>query len=270
MPSAMGVTRIDSAIDPTACVHPEAVLGSRVSVGPYACISRGAVIGCGTHVGPHAVIGGTVTMGKNNRVAAGVCLGVAVGAAATATETGPVIIGDSNIIREFVCITAGSVAKRATILGNDNFIMAGCHLGAGCAIGSHVVLANGSAVGLEAAIGDGVNISGLVRIEDSVRIGRLSMVGGVSHVDRDIPPFTIVTGHPAVPRCLNYIGLMRCGLTVLDQGESFRQLKRAWFDFRRHGAGAFKKGATFHGGQSSGLAEEFRAFFNNEHPLPGR
>lgn len=250
-----------AAIHPTASVDSTAFLGSGVTVGPYATVGPGARVGKGSHIGPHVHVSDRVTIGEDNHIAMGACLGVHAGAERPNSETGPIVIGDRNTIREFVSVTGGPAATIATIVGNNNFIMACCRLGSGCRIGHHLVLANGSSIGTGAEIGDGVNVSGLVRVEDSVRIGRLAMVGGVSHLEFDVPPFTIVTGHPATPRCLNYIGLKRCGLTTLDRGEPFRQLKGLWLEFRRHGARRMEEVASSTRGSLSPLAEEFLTFF---------
>jgi UDP-N-acetylglucosamine acyltransferase len=214
-------------------------------------------IGMNSEVGSHVTMAGPVTLGCDNFVGQGACLGVSMDAKSSPRDSGPVVIGDRNSIREFVCICAGPSSSQATTMGDDNFIMACCHLGAGCHIGHHLVLANGAAVGAMVEIGDGVTISGLVRIEDAVRIGRLAMVGGVSHLDRNVPPFTVVTGHPAEPRCLNYTGLKRSGLTALDSGDALRELKRVWRHAHRWGTVA---GHAAHAGDLSGLAAEFLSF----------
>lgn len=256
----------DAVIHPTASVDPTAVLGPGVTIGPYANVGPGALIGSRSHIGPHACVSGRAILGEDNYIAMGACLGVESGARGLFPVAGPLVIGDKNTIREFVTVSAGSTANIATVLGSGNFVMAGCHLGSGCKIGDHLVLANGSSVGDGAEIGDGVTISGLVRIESAVRVGRLAMVGGVSHLDHDVPPFTIVTGHPAEPRCLNHIGLRRCGLTIAERGDPFRQLKKLWLEFRRHGACRMQEFAGRPRHALSPLAEEFLAFFSPSQP----
>jgi UDP-N-acetylglucosamine acyltransferase len=260
--AAMDAKRETAVVHPTASVHEDAVLGAGVSVGPYAYIARDAVIGRGTEIGPHVFIGCGVTVGTDNLIATGACLGTHSEEQTRDATGGRLIIGHRNKIREFVRMATGPAADRATVLGNDNFIMACCSIGAGCRIGDRLVLANGCTLAEDVLVGNHVTVSGLVRIEQGLRLGRLAMVGGVSHIDRDVPPFTVVTGHPATPRCLNYIGLKRCGLTVLDRGTPFRQLKRTWFAVCRGGAG--RSGERHHPprhGRPSALADEFLAFF---------
>ena len=250
-------------IHPTASIHPRATLGRDVSVGAYATVGEDATIGDGTLIGPHATIGKSVALGMCNIVASGACLGVSERAEVSSWRTPSVVIGDHNIIREFACITSGPDSENPTRVGDDNFLMACCHLGAGCQVGSNTILANGARIGARAFIGDGVNVSGLVRIEDAVRIGRLAMVGGVSHVDRSIPPFTLVTGNPAAPRCINYTGLKRSGLTTTHCPEELSDLKRVWWDYYR--TGACRTDLTALGvAVTSALAAEFLAFNRDE------
>jgi UDP-N-acetylglucosamine acyltransferase len=54
------------------------------------------------------------------------------------------------------------------------------------------------------------------------------MVGGMSRIDRDVPPFLMVEGHPGRVRGLNRIGLRRSGLAELDGGAQLRQLQEIW------------------------------------------
>lgn len=266
MPPGLRAPKEDTMIHPTASIHPSATLGHDVSVGAYATVGEDATIGDGTVIGSHATIGKSVALGVCNIVASGACVGVSERAEASSRRTPSAVIGDRNLIREFACITAGPDFENPTRVGNDNFLMACCHLGAGCQVGSNTVLANGARIGARAVIGDGVNISGLVRIEDAVRIGRLAMVGGVSHVDRNVPPFTMVTGNPATPRCLNYTGLKRNGLMAKHLGEDLRELKRIWWNCHRS-ASTHSKPTDLGVSATSALAAEFLAF-NRDNSAP--
>jgi UDP-N-acetylglucosamine acyltransferase len=50
----------------------------------------------------------------------------------------------------------------------------------------------------------------------------------MSRVDRDVPPFSMVEGHPGRVRGLNRIGLRRSGLPERHGGEELRQLQEVW------------------------------------------
>jgi UDP-N-acetylglucosamine acyltransferase len=77
-------------------------------------------------------------------------------------------------------------------------------------------------------IGDRAVIGGVLGIHQFVHIGTLAMVGGMSRIDRDVPPYSTVEGHPGRVRGLNRIGLRRSGLAELDGGAPMRQLLEIW------------------------------------------
>jgi UDP-N-acetylglucosamine acyltransferase len=73
-------------------------------------------------------------------------------------------------------------------------------------------------------------ISGVLGVHQFVHIGRLAMVGGMSRIERDVPPFTIVEGNPSRVRSLNLIGLQRSGMSAEDLSalkQAFRLIYRS-------------------------------------------
>jgi len=253
-------------IHPTASVHPLARIGRDVTIGAHAAIGKETTIGDETWIGPHATIGDGVAIGARNTIATGACVGVSDRDKSPTSGAPLVLIGDRNFIREFVCVAAGPESDHPTCIGNDNFLMACCHLGPGCRVGNNIVLANGTTIGARVVLGDSVNISGLVRVEDGVRIGRLAMVGGVSHVEHNVSPFTMVTGNPATPRCLNYTGLKRNGLTAKHLGKDLRALKKIWWSCHRSAATRLEP-FDLAVSATSALAAEFLAF-NRDNGAP--
>ena len=130
-------------LHPTAIIHPDARLGSGVTVGPYAVIEGPAQIGDGCTIQAHAVIGGHVVMGKNNLIGYGAIIGgepqdFAFQPAVNST----VRIGDGNKIREYCTIHRGTTEGSATVVGHGCFLMAGAHLAHNCQLGDHVIIAN--------------------------------------------------------------------------------------------------------------------------------
>jgi len=88
--------------------------------------------------------------------------------------------------------------------------MVNSHIAHDCQIGNQVVLANGVLLAGHVTVEDGVFISGHVVVHQFVRIGRLAMIGGLSRVTKDIPPFMLVRGEDTV-YTINIIGLRRAG-----------------------------------------------------------
>jgi UDP-N-acetylglucosamine acyltransferase len=59
---------------------------------------------------------------------------------------------------------------------------------------------------------DYVNIGGLAAVHQFVTIGAMAMVGGLSRITRDVPPYMMFEGNPGRPRGVNVRGLIRRGV----------------------------------------------------------
>jgi len=205
-------------IDPTATVHPRATLGKNVEIGPYCVIGPEVKIGEGTKIEAHSVITGWTTIGNHNHIYHGVTIGTPPQDFKYKGEKGEIVIGDRNLIREFVTIHLPTGGGQ-TVIGNENFIMVHAHIPHNCRIGSQTVI--GGYVGLagHTIIEDQVTIGGLAGVHQFVRIGRLAMIGAQSKVLQDIPPFMLVEGSPAQVRGVNSVGLQRRGVSQEAQSE---------------------------------------------------
>jgi UDP-N-acetylglucosamine acyltransferase len=129
-----------------------------------------------------------------------------------------VIIGKNNVIREYVTIHSSSGAGQVTSIGDNNFFMAFAHVAHDCDIKNNVVLCNGVLVAGHVQISDWAFLSGYVGVHQFVRIGRCAMIGGLTRVTQDVPPFMMVVGNSRVWG-LNMVGLKRRGFSLKDIGE---------------------------------------------------
>jgi len=216
-------------IHPTAVIDPGATLGNDVSVGPYSVVGPKVTIGDGCVIGPHVVIESRVRMGKGNKVSSFASLGGPPQDIKYRNEDTWLEMGDNNIVREFVTINRGTPQNRKlTRLGDNNMIMAYCHIAHDCLIGNRVVMANGVTLAGHITVEDGVNIGGLVAVHQFVRIGTLCIIGGTSGVGKDVPPYVTAapTGHGKGNNLfgLNKIGLKRNGISE----ETVSVLKKAY------------------------------------------
>lgn len=211
---------------PTAVVHDGAQLHPTVKVGPYAVIGANVTIGPGTEIGAHVVIDGQTTIGAQNRIFPGAAIGLESQDLKYDGSMSRVVIGDNNLIREYVTINRATKAGEATLVGNHNMLMAYSHVAHNCVVEDNVIIANSVALAGHVYVESGARISGMVGVHQFVRIGRLVMIGGLSRIDRDVPPFTLVNGNPAQVRGLNQVGLQRAGLTADPQ--VYRELKQAY------------------------------------------
>jgi UDP-N-acetylglucosamine acyltransferase len=137
-------------------------------------------------------------------------------------------IGNGNQIREYVTINQATHAGEVTQIGNNNLLMAYTHVGHNCILEDQVIIANGVALAGHVYIESQARISGVLGVHQFVHIGRLAMIGGMTRIDRDVPPYMLIEGNPARVRTLNLVGLKRAGLADLDDGEVIRSLKKAF------------------------------------------
>ncbi len=211
-------------IHPTAVVSPRAELAADVRVGPYAVIEEEVFVQSGCEIGAHAVVKRFTSLGRRNRVFEHATLGGEPQDVKFRGERSALIIGDDNLIREYVTIHRASGEGEATRLGSRNFLMAGVHVAHNCEVGDDNTFANGAALAGHIRVEDHVFFSSNVGAHQFVRFGRYAMVGGKSKIVQDVLPFFTTDGNPATVRGLNTIGLRRGGFAP----ESRAALKRAY------------------------------------------
>ncbi|MBN3038299.1 MAG: acyl-ACP--UDP-N-acetylglucosamine O-acyltransferase [Candidatus Omnitrophica bacterium] len=204
---------INANIQSTAQVAPGAQLAEDVEIGHYAVIGPEVKIGPGNKIADHCVIAGNTTIGKNNQIFTGAVIGSVPQDLKYKGERTEIVIGDNNIIREYVTVNLGTAASQKTAIGNNNLIMAYAHIAHDCVIGNNVVIANVGTLAGHIVIEDKAILGGLAAVHQFVRIGTLAIVGGCSKVNKDIPPYSMCDGHPARVLSLNKVGLERWGIT---------------------------------------------------------
>lgn len=206
-------------LHPTAVIHPDAQLGTNVTVGAYAVIEGAAQIGDSCTIQAHAVIGAHVRMGRGNTIGYGAIVGGDPQDFAFRSETrSEVVIGDANRIREYVTIHRGTSEGSATVVGDRCFLMAGAHLAHNVRLGNEVVLANNALLGGHVIVEDRVFVGGGCVFHQHMRIGRLAMCQGLSGFGKDIPPYTIAGERNGVAG-LNVVGLRRAGIDACERAE---------------------------------------------------
>lgn len=196
---------------PSAIVDSKASIGEGTKVGPFAIIEAGAKLGKDCLVEGHAVVRGDVTMGDRNVIGQGAIIGGDPQDRKYKGETTYLKIGDDNVLREFVTLHRGTGAGKSTVIGNNNFLMAFTHVGHNCTIHDNVTIANSCGISGHVTIEDGVNIGGMTGVHQFVRIGKYCMIGAMSGVGVDVPPFMLTEGRRCRVYDINAIGLRRLG-----------------------------------------------------------
>lgn len=210
-----------AVVDSMAQIHPTA------EIGPYAIIQGKVIIGEKTVVDAHASISGPTTIGARNTIGSFTSIGSTPQDIHYNGEPTELIIGDDNLIREYVSINRGTVAgKGKTVIGNNNMVMAYCHIAHDCILGNRVIMANVATLAGHVEVGDHVNLGGLVAVHQFCRIGAFSYVGGLSGISLDVPPFVIISGTRSRMRItgINKIGMRRNG----KSRESISKLEEAF------------------------------------------
>ena len=194
-------------------MHPHAELADDVEVGPFCLIEAGVVIGARTKLDSHATIKTGTTMGVDNVVSQGAVLGGDPQDRKFRDEQTFLHIGDRNVFREYVTVHRATGEGNATVVGNDNYLMAYCHLGHNVVTHDFVTIANNSGISGHVTIEELVTIGGMSGVHQFCRIGKVAMIGGMSRIVRDAPPFMLTEGANQEVHDINAIGLRRIGVT---------------------------------------------------------
>ncbi|MFX1726276.1 acyl-ACP--UDP-N-acetylglucosamine O-acyltransferase [Stenotrophomonas sp. AS1] len=213
-------------IHPTAVIDPSATLAADVRVGAFCLIGADVEIGAGTEIGPHCSIHGPTRIGRNNRFIGHAAIGGEPQDKKYKGERTELVIGDDNVIREFVTINRGTAGGGGiTTVGNDNWMLAYTHVAHDCHVGSHCVFSNNTTLAGHVTVGDYVIISGFAGAHQFCRIGAHAFLGMGALTNGDVPPFTMV-GSDSLgrPRGINSEGLKRRGFDA----ERIASIKRAY------------------------------------------
>lgn len=158
------------------------------------------------------------------------------------------LLGEGCRVWHFAQIRSGARLGRDVSVGKDSYVDVGVEVGEGtriqnqvnvyagvkigrwCFIGPAVVFTNDQLprVGnrswkiVDTDVEDGASIGAGAVIRCGVKIGSFSMIGAGALVTKDVPPFTLVIGHPAG----DLKRICACGQTVLPLASSKSELLR--------------------------------------------
>jgi UDP-N-acetylglucosamine acyltransferase len=220
-------------IHPTAVVDSTAEIHETVEVGPYAIIEADVKIGADSKIFAHGHVSQYATLGQRCQVHPFAVVGHLPQDFKFGGEPSYTNIGDDTIIREHATVHRGTDPGSTTVVGRRCFIMSTGHVGHNCTLGDDVKVANGALLSGHVVAGDKAFVSGNVTVHQFVRLGELTMIGGLTRVNMDLPPFMLMAPHHI--EGLNVIGLRRAGFSAAERNElkeCFRLLYRASWGFR--------------------------------------
>lgn len=219
-----------SATDPI--IDPSAKIGKDVEIGPWTIIGPDVEIGDGCKIASHVVIRSHTKLGRNNRIFQFASVGEDPSDMKYQGEVSYLEIGDDNTIREGATIHRGTqVGGGTTRIGSDNLFMPYTHVAHDCIIGDHVIFSNNAAVSGHVEVGDWAILAGYSGVYQFLKIGAHSFIGGLTHVNMDVPAYVIVNGNPPAARGINSIGLERRGFSK----EAIRTIRQAYKILYRDG-----------------------------------
>ena len=216
-----------------AVIGGKAQIGKNVHIGNFTTIEDDVVIGDNTWIGNNVNILDGARIGRNcqvyhNSVLSGVPQDLKYNGEYTTLE-----IGDNTVIREFVTINKGTKSKLKTTIGDNNLLMANAHIGHDCSIGDHCIIGVGVGMAGEVSVGNWVNISGLTGIHQFSLIGDHCMIGGISKIVKDIPPYVIAAREPLCYEGINVVGLKRRGFDS-EKIDELKEIYRVIFQEKKN------------------------------------
>jgi len=200
-------------IHPTAIVHPKATIGEGAEIGPFCVVGEHVTIGARTKLLAHVVVNGFTTIGDDSRIHPFCSIGAPSQDRKYHGEVAYTTIGSRTEIREYVSVHRATGKSETTSVGDDTLLLAYVHIAHNCRIGNHVTMSSTAQLAGHVIVEDHVTIGGQTGVHQFVRIGEFAMVGGISKITRDVPPYFLVEGNPATPYGLNKVGLRRAEFT---------------------------------------------------------
>jgi len=213
-------------IHPTAIVSSHAELGANVSVGPYSTIGDEVIVHDEVEIAGHVVIEGPSEIGRGTRLFPFASVGQAPQDLKFAGERTRLLIGERNVIREYVTMHRGTAGGGGvTTIGHDNLFMAQAHIAHDCHIGSHNIFANGATLAGHVAVGEQAMIGAYSGVHQFCRVGNYAFIGGFSVVVKDALPYARSVGNHARCYGANTLGLRRQGFSA----ETIRRIQHAFY-----------------------------------------
>jgi UDP-N-acetylglucosamine acyltransferase len=216
---------------PSAVVAAGAAIAAGVEIGPFSVVGPDVSVGEGSVIGAHVVLAGRTTIGRNNRVFSFASIGEIPQDRKYTGDPTRTVIGDDNVIREFVSIHAGTAQdKGVTTIGNGNWLLAYSHVAHDCIVGNRTTFSNNAQLAGHVVVDDDAILGGFVGVHQFCRIGAHAMVAAGSIVLQDVPPYVTAAGYPAKPHGTNNEGLRRSGFShdqILAIKRAYKTLYRS-------------------------------------------
>ncbi len=197
-------------IHDSSVVDKNATIGKKVKIGPFCYVGPNVELSESVELISNVHIEGNTIIGKGTKIFPFASIGTIPQDLKYKGESNSLIIGENNMIREYVTINPGTEGGGGkTIIGNNCLFMISSHIAHDCKVGNNVVIANNVPLGGHVTLEDSVVIGGNSAVQQFTRIGRLAMIGGMTGVLKDVIPFGLSFGNRNYLQGINLIGLRR-------------------------------------------------------------
>tara|TARA_B100000963_G_scaffold331801_2_gene322860 strand:+ start:6560 stop:7339 length:780 start_codon:yes stop_codon:yes gene_type:complete len=197
-------------IHKSSVIDPKAKISKNTKIGPFCYVGPNVSLGENVELISNVHIEGNTKIGSGTRIFPFASLGTQPQDLKYKGEKNNLVIGENNLIREYVTINPGTEGGGLeTRIGNNCLFMISSHIAHDCKIGNNVIIANNVPLGGHVIIEDSVVIGGNSAVQQFTRIGRLAMIGGMTGVLKDVIPFGLSIGNRNYLQGLNLIGLRR-------------------------------------------------------------
>ena len=194
----------------SSVIDPKAKISKNAKIGPFCYVGPEVQLGENVELISNVHLEGNTKIGNGNKIFPFASIGTQPQDLKYNNEKNNILIGDNNIIREYVTINTGTEGGGSkTIIGNNCLFMISSHIAHDCKIGNNVIIANNVPLGGHVTIEDSVVIGGNSAVQQFTRIGRLAMIGGMTGVLKDVIPFGLSIGNRNYLQGLNLVGLRR-------------------------------------------------------------
>ena len=215
-------------IHKTAIIDKKAKISETAIIGPYSIVGPNVQIDEKTIVESHVNLSGHTKIGKNNKIYPFASIGSNPQDLKFKGEKTELVIGNNNVIREYVTANPGTAGGGGiTKIGDNNLLMIGVHIAHDCIIGNNIVIANSAAIAGHAEIEDDVIIGGNCGVQQFSRIGKMAMIGGMTGISRDVIPYGVSYGNRNCLNGINLIGLRRKNIPnkdILTLTEAYKEI----------------------------------------------
>jgi len=213
-----------STIHPTAVVSPSAKIGADVEIGPYCVIGPDVTLLDGVKLHNHASIDGLTVLGEGTEIWPFASVGGKTQDLKYRGGKPGLRIGSHTVVREFATLSCATADGDWTEVGDNCLLMAYTHVAHDCKVGNRVIMSNCGTLAGHVVVEDDAIVGGMAGVHQFCRIGKMAMVGGLTKIAKDVPPYMIVEGVPAKVYGPNRVGLERHGLSP----EAREAIKKAY------------------------------------------